>query len=186
MNVTRRPSISASSNHREPVPALDREDHRRADHDADHHQRRDRSLGRLGDGACRLRPRLAVPAWACRCRSRSSLALLAGRRRRALQRLLDRLYRPAVAGRHARRPDRLSRHRPHPRRGSRHRRLSAWFNTLGQQPLLGPLTASIVIFAILFVVIAIVLHGSALRPPRLRHRQQRRGGALFRRARASW
>ena len=37
-----------------------------------------------------------------------------------------------------------------------------WFNALGQQPLLGPLTLSIIIFLILFVVIAIVLHGSAL------------------------
>ena len=35
-----------------------------------------------------------------------------------------------------------------------------WFNTLGQQPLIGPLTVSIVIFFVLFVVIAIVLHGS--------------------------
>jgi rhamnose transport system permease protein len=37
-----------------------------------------------------------------------------------------------------------------------------WFNALGQQPLLGPLTLSIIIFLILFVVIGIVLHGSAL------------------------
>jgi rhamnose transport system permease protein len=37
-----------------------------------------------------------------------------------------------------------------------------WFNTLGQQPLIGPLTVSIVIFAILFVIIAITLHSSAL------------------------
>jgi rhamnose transport system permease protein len=37
-----------------------------------------------------------------------------------------------------------------------------WFNTLGQQPLLGPLTLSIVIFLILFIVIAVVLHRSAL------------------------
>ena len=51
-------------------------------------------------------------------------ALVAGARRRALQRLLDRLYRPAVARRHARRADRLSRHRPHPRRGPGDRRLS--------------------------------------------------------------
>jgi rhamnose transport system permease protein len=38
----------------------------------------------------------------------------------------------------------------------------AWFNQLGQQPLLGPLTLAIVIFIVLFVTIAIVLHGSAL------------------------
>ena len=37
-----------------------------------------------------------------------------------------------------------------------------WFNTLGQQPLLGPVTISIAIFAVMFVVIAIVLHRSAL------------------------
>lgn len=37
-----------------------------------------------------------------------------------------------------------------------------WFNTLGQQPLLGPLTISIVIFAVLFVVVAVTLHASAL------------------------
>jgi rhamnose transport system permease protein len=37
-----------------------------------------------------------------------------------------------------------------------------WFNTLGQQPLLGPVTVSIAIFAVMFVVIAIVLHRSAL------------------------
>jgi rhamnose transport system permease protein len=37
-----------------------------------------------------------------------------------------------------------------------------WFNQLGQQPFLGPLTLSILIFLGLFVVIAVVLHGSAL------------------------
>ncbi len=37
-----------------------------------------------------------------------------------------------------------------------------WFDRLGQQPFLGPLTLSIVIFLILFVVVAVVLHGSAL------------------------
>jgi rhamnose transport system permease protein len=37
-----------------------------------------------------------------------------------------------------------------------------WFNRLGQQAFLGPLTLSIVIFLILFVIVAIVLHGSAL------------------------
>jgi len=37
-----------------------------------------------------------------------------------------------------------------------------WFNTLGQQPLVGPLTISIVIFLILFVIVAITLHRSAL------------------------
>jgi rhamnose transport system permease protein len=38
----------------------------------------------------------------------------------------------------------------------------AWFNALGQQPVLGPLTLAIIIFLVLFVAIAIVLHGSAL------------------------
>ena len=37
----------------------------------------------------------------------------------------------------------------------------AWFNTMGQQALLGPLTVSIVIFLVLFVVVAVILHGSA-------------------------
>jgi rhamnose transport system permease protein len=36
-----------------------------------------------------------------------------------------------------------------------------WFNTMGQQALLGPLTVSIVIFLVLYVVVAVVLHGSA-------------------------
>jgi len=36
-----------------------------------------------------------------------------------------------------------------------------WFNTLGQQALVGPLTAAIVIFLFFFVVFVIVLHGSA-------------------------
>ncbi len=35
-----------------------------------------------------------------------------------------------------------------------------WFNTLGQQPLIGPLPIAIVIFFVLFAVIAVVLHGS--------------------------
>ncbi|MEQ1949838.1 ABC transporter permease [Mesorhizobium sp. CN2-181] len=37
----------------------------------------------------------------------------------------------------------------------------AWFNTMGQQALIGPLTVSIVIFLVLFVVVAVILHGSA-------------------------
>ena len=37
-----------------------------------------------------------------------------------------------------------------------------WFNTLGQQGIFGPITTSIIIFAVLFVIVAIVLHGSAL------------------------
>ena len=36
-----------------------------------------------------------------------------------------------------------------------------WFNTLGQQPIAGPFTASILIFLLLFVFFAVVLHGSA-------------------------
>ena len=36
-----------------------------------------------------------------------------------------------------------------------------WFNALGQQPLVGPLTFSIIIFLILFALMAIVLHSSA-------------------------
>jgi rhamnose transport system permease protein len=37
-----------------------------------------------------------------------------------------------------------------------------WFDTLGQQALVGPLTAAIVMFFLLFVIFALVLHGSAL------------------------
>ncbi|MBM3559664.1 MAG: ABC transporter permease [Alphaproteobacteria bacterium] len=36
-----------------------------------------------------------------------------------------------------------------------------WFNTLGQQPVLGPLTLPLIIFFILFAVFAVVLHASA-------------------------
>jgi rhamnose transport system permease protein len=36
-----------------------------------------------------------------------------------------------------------------------------WFNTIGQQALIGPLTAAIAIFFVLFIFFAIVLHGSA-------------------------
>jgi rhamnose transport system permease protein len=36
-----------------------------------------------------------------------------------------------------------------------------WFNTLGQQPIVGPITLSIVIFFLLFIFFAIVLHSSA-------------------------
>jgi rhamnose transport system permease protein len=37
-----------------------------------------------------------------------------------------------------------------------------WFNTIGQQRTVGPLTISIVIFFILFVIVAVTLHGSGL------------------------
>ena len=37
-----------------------------------------------------------------------------------------------------------------------------WFNKLGQQPLIGPLTASIVIFFLCFIVFGVALHGSLL------------------------
>jgi len=36
-----------------------------------------------------------------------------------------------------------------------------WFNTLGQQPILGPFTLSLIIFFILFAVFAVILHASA-------------------------
>ena len=36
-----------------------------------------------------------------------------------------------------------------------------WFNTLGQQPILGPLTLSLIIFFVLFAIFAVVLHASA-------------------------
>jgi rhamnose transport system permease protein len=37
-----------------------------------------------------------------------------------------------------------------------------WFDALGQQPLIGPVTVSIVVFLVMFAVVAVVLHGSAL------------------------
>jgi rhamnose transport system permease protein len=37
----------------------------------------------------------------------------------------------------------------------------AWFNELGQQPLLGPLPLALLLFVILLIVVAIVLHASA-------------------------
>ena len=37
-----------------------------------------------------------------------------------------------------------------------------WFNTIGQQRTVGPLTISIMIFFILFVIVAVTLHGSGL------------------------
>ncbi len=37
-----------------------------------------------------------------------------------------------------------------------------WFNRFGQQPMVGPLTASILIFFLLFIFFAVVLHGSFL------------------------
>ena len=106
-------------------------------------------------------------------------ALAAGALAGPVQRLLDRLCRPAVAGGHAGRADRLPRRRAHPGRGSRRRRLPGWFNALGQQPLLGPLTLSLIIFFILLRRLRRRAPRLGLRPPRLRHRQQRRGGALF-------
>ena len=38
----------------------------------------------------------------------------------------------------------------------------AWFNELGQQATVGPLTFSIIVFIVLLVVVGITLHGSAL------------------------
>jgi len=38
----------------------------------------------------------------------------------------------------------------------------AWFDTIGQQRTVGPLTISIMIFFILFVIVAVTLHGSGL------------------------
>jgi rhamnose transport system permease protein len=36
----------------------------------------------------------------------------------------------------------------------------SWFNEIGQQELVGPLTVSIIVFAVLFVIVAVVLHRS--------------------------
>jgi rhamnose transport system permease protein len=37
-----------------------------------------------------------------------------------------------------------------------------WFNAIGQQKLVGPLTLSIIVFVVLFIIVAIVLHRSGL------------------------
>lgn len=37
----------------------------------------------------------------------------------------------------------------------------AWFNAMGQQPLFGSLTVSILTFVLIFIVVAVILHGSA-------------------------
>ncbi len=55
-----------------------------------------------------------------------------------------------------------------------------WFNALGQQPLIGPLTISIVIFIVLFVVDRGRAAPLGLRPAGLCDGQQPAGGALFR------
>ncbi len=62
--------LSRRRKHRQSVPALDRKDHRRADDDVGHHQRRDRSFGRLGDGPFRLRHGVLRSNRARRCRWR--------------------------------------------------------------------------------------------------------------------
>jgi rhamnose transport system permease protein len=36
-----------------------------------------------------------------------------------------------------------------------------WFNTIGQQPLVGPVTLSIIVFFLLFLFFSVALHGSA-------------------------
>ena len=55
---------------REPLPAVDREGDRRGDHGLHHHQRRDRPVGRVGDGASRPVCSRGFTTRA-RCRSRS-------------------------------------------------------------------------------------------------------------------
>jgi rhamnose transport system permease protein len=42
------------------------------------------------------------------------------------------------------------------------RKFPAWFNAMGQQPAVGPFTVSLLIFLVLFAVVAVVLHGSVL------------------------
>ena len=58
----------------------------------------------------------------------------------------------------------------------------AWFNTLGQQALIGPLTAAISIFFVLFRLLCNCAARLCFRSSRLCRGQQRSGGALFRRA----
>ena len=69
--------------------------------------------------------------------------------------------RPAVARRHARRPYRLSRRRAHPVGGPRDRRLSRLVQHARPAGADRPPHAAILIFFLLFIVFAIVLHGSA-------------------------
>ena len=132
--------------------------------DVHHHQRRDRPLGRLGHGPRGLRDGVAVPSTACRFR-----LAIAGRARSPARvaGLINGFWvayvgLPSLAVTLAG----LIGYRgiaAHPRRGPLHRRLPDWFNALGQQPLLGPLPFSIIIFVILFVAGGVVLARSALR-----------------------
>ena len=169
--------------HREPVPAVDREDHRRADHDAGHHQRRDRPVGRVGDGARRRASSPSCSSMAVPMPLALLAALLAGLCRWPVQRLLGRVRRPAVAGGDACRTDRLPRRRADPARGPRDRRISGLVQCArsAAAPRAGDafdhhLRRSFRGRS------PIALHSSALRPPHLRHRQQPGGGPLFRRA----
>ena len=167
---------------RQSVPALDREEHRRPDDGAGHHRRRDRSFRRLGHGARRpaswpgrstqgapmpLAILIALAAgvlaglnnafWIAYVGLPSLAVTLAGLiGYRGVARIL--LEDRAIGGF----PD--------------------WFNTLGQQALIGPLTAAISIFFVLFIVFAIVLHGSAFGRLVYVVGSNVRGGALFRRA----
>ncbi len=61
--------------HRQSVPAVDRESHRGVDDDADHHQRRNRPVGGFGDGARRLPDGLPVSTRRAVAAGHRSLAL---------------------------------------------------------------------------------------------------------------
>ena len=127
-----------------------------------HHRRRDRSVGRLGHGPGGLRAGLAVPAGVPMPLGILS-PLAVGGASPACSTASGSPCRPALARRHARRPDRLSRRCPHPGRGPRHRRLPDWFNALGQQPLIGPLTArrSADLRRRPVAVVLLILHGAS-------------------------
>ena len=57
----------------------------------------------------------------------------------------------------------------------------AWFNYLGQQPLIGPFPLAMIIFFVMLVLAIIILAVFCLWPLRLRHRQQQGCRALCRR-----
>ena len=139
VNSLQAPGYLSDQEPDQPVQAVYREDHHRADHDLRHHQRRDRPLGCFGDGPRRL---VALP-----CSSRASLwgcshhraADRAGMRR--IQRILDCRRRHALPGRHACRADLLPRPRARLGRRSVDHRLPGSGSTAWARILVGPVPA---------------------------------------------
>ena len=165
---------------REPVPALDREGDRRRGHDLRDHQRRDRPLGRLGDGVLR---RACWPPCTRAARSRSRVAvvvaLLAGAGAGLLHGLfVARMGLPSLvvtlAG--------LIGFRGAARILVEDRSIGdfpEWFDRLGQDPLVGRFSLAFILFVVGIVVGRRRAPAHGVRPLRLRDRQQRRGRPLL-------